>query len=166
MTNRIDSLVIAAGAACVAAVVLQGAAAQAQAPGQGGRAGAAGPAPVTRLTSPVTGNAARGRQLYYEYACYSCHGYNGETGARAFVPNWPANLATEQSFIAYLRGRAGDAPVQPSTGMPNYPAESLSDAQAKDIYAHIRTFKSSAPPLEKIPVMQQILSAAREPYTP
>lgn len=121
---------------------------------------------VIAPTSPVTGNSTAGKKLYYDYACYSCHGYNGETGARAFVPNWPANLATERSFIAYLRGRANVAPVQPSTGMPHYPAESLSDAQARDIYAHIRSFKSNPPPVEKIPTMNQILAAAKRPYKP
>ena len=122
--------------------------------------------PVTTLTSPVTGNAVTGKKLYYDHACYSCHGFNGETGARAFVPNWPANLATERSFIAFLRGRANVAPVQPSTSMPNYPVESMSDAQAKDLYAYIRGFKSSPPPVEKIPVMSQILAAAKKPYKP
>ena len=119
---------------------------------------------ATTLTSPVTGNAVTGKKLYYDHACYSCHGFNGETGARAFVPNWPANLATERSFIAFLRGRANVAPVQPSTSMPNYPVESVSDAQAKDIYAYIRSFKSAPPPVEKIPVMSQILAAAKRPY--
>ena len=122
--------------------------------------------PVTTLTSPVTGNAANGKKLYYDHSCYSCHGFNGETGARAFVPNWPANLATERSFMAYLRGRANVAPVQPSTAMPNYPVESLSDAQARDIYAYIRSFKSAPPPIDKIPVMSQILAAAKKPYKP
>jgi mono/diheme cytochrome c family protein len=122
--------------------------------------------PVTALTSPVTGNAVTGKKLYYDHACYSCHGFNGETGARPFVPNWPANLATERSFIAFLRGRANMAPVQPSTAMPNYPVESMSDAQAKDVYAFIRSFKSAPPPIEKIPVMSQILSAAKKPYKP
>jgi len=121
---------------------------------------------VTTLTSPVTGNAVTGKKLYYDHACYSCHGFNGETGARAFVPNWPANLATERSFTAFLRGRANLAPVQPSTSMPNYPVESMSDAQAKDIYAYIRSFKSTPPPIEKIPVMTQILAAAKKPYKP
>jgi mono/diheme cytochrome c family protein len=121
---------------------------------------------TTTLTSPVTGNAVTGKKLYYDHACYSCHGFNGETGARAFVPNWPANLATERSFIAFLRGRANLAPVQPSTSMPNYPVESLSDAHAKDIYAYIRSFKSAPPPVEKIPVMSQILAAAKKPYKP
>ena len=119
---------------------------------------------MTTLTSPVTGNAVTGKKLYYDYACYSCHGFNGETGARPFVPNWPANLATERSFTALLRGRANVAPVQPSTAMPNYPVESLSDAQARDIYAFIRSFKSAPPPIEKIPVMSQILAAAKKPY--
>jgi mono/diheme cytochrome c family protein len=135
----------------------------AQAPAQGTPAPAA-TKPVGALTSPVTGNAVTGKKLYYDHACYSCHGFNGETGARPFVPNWPANLATERSFIAYLRGRANVSPVQPSTAMPNYPAESLSDGQARDIYAYIRSFKSSPPPIEKIPVMSQILNAAKKPY--
>jgi mono/diheme cytochrome c family protein len=120
--------------------------------------------PVTTLTSPVTGNAVTGKKLYYDHACYSCHGFNGETGARPFVPNWPANLATERSFITFLRGRANVAPVQPSTAMPNYPAESLNDAQARDLYAFIRSFKSAPPPIDKIPVMSQILAAAKKPY--
>ena len=136
--------------------------------GRGGRAGGAAAAPTSTKapTSPVTGNAVAGKKLYYDYACYSCHGFNGETGARAFVPNWPANLATESSFIAFLRGRANVAPAQPSTTMPNYAADTLSDAKAKDIYAYIRTFKSNAPPADKIPTMNQILADAEKPYKP
>jgi mono/diheme cytochrome c family protein len=151
--------------ACVAAaaVALQTVALAQGGAGRGRGAAPAGPT-VTTLTSPVTGNAVTGKKLYYDHACYSCHGYNGETGARAFVPNWPANLATERSFTAFLRGRANVAPVQPSTSMPNYPVESVSDAQAKDIYAYIRSFKSAQPPVEKIPVMSQILAAAKKPY--
>ena len=133
----------------------------AQGSAQGSAQGAAKP-----LTSPVTGNAVSGKKLYYDHACYSCHGFNGETGARPFVPNWPANLATERSFTAFLRGRANVAPVQPSTSMPNYPAESVSDMQARDIYAFIRTFKSTSPTIDKIPVMSQILTAAKKPYKP
>jgi mono/diheme cytochrome c family protein len=120
------------------------------------------PAAAKAPTSPVTGNATRGKQLYYDYSCYGCHGFNGETGARAFVPNWPANLATEASFLTFLRGRANQAPVQPSTGMPNYARETLSDVQAKDIYAYIRTFKATAPPADKIPTLNAILSAAEK----
>jgi mono/diheme cytochrome c family protein len=114
----------------------------------------------------VTGNAVKGKTLYEQYTCYACHGFNGETGARPFVPNWSGNLATEGSFLAFLRGRANLSPVQPSTSMPSFPATSLSDAQAKDIYAYIRTFKPHAPELAAIPTLNQILSAAERPYKP
>src|SRR5437879_12800771 len=91
-------------------------------------------------TSPVTGSAANGKALYYSYSCYACHGYNGETG-RAFVGNWSANLANDENFIRFLRGRANVSPLAPSTSMPNFAENTLSDKQAKDIYAYIRTFK-------------------------
>lgn len=111
-------------------------------------------------TSPVTGNAAAGKGFYFSYGCYACHGYNGETGARPFVGRW-GNLATEQGFITFLRGRANVAPITPSTSMPNFGENSLSDKQAKDIYAYIRTFKSSAPPLSDIPTLNAIVEAAK-----
>jgi mono/diheme cytochrome c family protein len=48
--------------------------------------------------------------------------------------------------------------------MPNYSAATLSDAQARDIYAYVRTFKSNAPPADQIPVLNDILKAAQRPY--
>jgi len=158
MTKKSSMLIFVAAVGLAVVQALGSAQGQAQGTAQGTTK------PVTTLTSPVTGNAVTGKKLYYDHACYSCHGFNGETGARPFVPNWPANLATERSFTAFLRGRANVAPVQPSTSMPNYPVESVSDAQAKDIYAYIRSFKSTPPPVEKIPVMSQILAAAQKPY--
>ena len=112
-------------------------------------------------TSPVTGSAVTGKALYYSFGCYACHGYNGETGARPFVGSW-GHLATEQAFITFLRGRANVAPLVPSTSMPNFGEGSLSDKQAKDIYAYIRTFKSSAPELKDIPTLNAIVEAAKQ----
>ena len=112
-------------------------------------------------TSPVSGNAASGKALYYSYGCYACHGYNGETGARPFVGRW-GNLATEQGFISFLRGRANVAPIIPITSMPNFGEAALPDKKAKDIYAYIRTFKSSAPPLKDIPTLNAIVEAAKQ----
>jgi mono/diheme cytochrome c family protein len=116
-------------------------------------------------TSPVTGNAASGKALYYSYSCYACHGYNGETG-RAFVGNWSRNLESEESFIRFLRARANMAPVQPSTSMPSFAESTMSDNRAKDIYAYIRTFRSSAPDLKDIPALNQIIKSAARPYKP
>jgi mono/diheme cytochrome c family protein len=122
--------------------------------------GGAVTAPAPAPTSPVTGSAATGKALYYSYGCYACHGYNGETGARPFVGRW-GNLATEQVFIKFLRGRANVAPLVPSTSMPNFDDTSLSDQKAKDIYTYIRTFKSSAPELKDIPTLNAIVDAAK-----
>jgi mono/diheme cytochrome c family protein len=116
--------------------------------------------------SPATGNPANGKKLYDANTCYACHGFNGETGARALVSSRSANLASESGFIAFLRARANVAPTQPSTSMPNYSAASLPDAQAKDIYAYIKTFKSHAPAVDQIPVFNQILTDAQKPYKP
>ncbi|PWU11074.1 MAG: hypothetical protein C5B51_03385 [Terriglobia bacterium] len=127
---------------------------------QGGRAGSLAKN-VAPPTSPVTGNAATGKGLYYSFGCYACHGYNGETGARPFVGRW-GNLSTEQAFITFLRGRANVAPLTPSTSMPNFGEASLPDKQAKDIYAYIRTFKSSAPDVKDIPAFNAILEGAKQ----
>jgi mono/diheme cytochrome c family protein len=129
----------------------------------GGRGAATGNA--NPPTSPVSGNATNGKALYYNYSCYGCHGFNGETG-RAFVGNWTNNLATEDNFIKFLRGRANVAPEAPSTNMPNFAENTLSDRQAKDIYAYIRTFKSNAPPLQNIPTLNEIVKSASRPYKP
>ena len=112
----------------------------------------------------MTGNAALGKPLYYTHGCYGCHGFNGETG-RAFVGRW-GNLATEAGFLAFLRARADQAPRGASTAMPNYPVNAVSDKDAKDIYAYIRTFKSNAPELKDIPTLNAIVTAASRPYKP
>lgn len=127
---------------------------------QGGGRGGEAPGNKPSPTSPVSGNAATGKSFYYSYGCYACHGYNGETGARAFVGRW-GNLATEQGFITFLRGRANVAPVVPSTSMPSFAEASLSDRQAKDIYAYIRTFKSSSPEVKDIPTLSAIVEASK-----
>jgi len=116
-------------------------------------------------TSPVTGNTTNGKALFFNYSCYACHGYDGETG-RAFVGNWSNNLATEENFIKFLRGRANVAPATPSTSMPNFAENTLSDKQAKDIYAYIRMFKSNAPPLQNIQTLNEIVKSASRPYKP
>ena len=114
----------------------------------------------------ASGNPVTGKKLYESYSCYACHGFNGETGARVLIPGRSPSLTQESTFIAFLRARANLAPTQPSTSMPNYSATTLSDAQARDIYAYIRGFKSSPAEVNDIPAFKQILSAAQKPYKP
>lgn len=108
----------------------------------------------------AAGNAIAGRQLYFDHACYSCHGYTGETGVRALVGS--GFLLNEAAFRTFLRLRADQNPTLPSTAMPNYPEESLSDAEVSDLFAYVRTFTSHAPPLEDIPTLNAIIEAAAD----
>src|SRR5262245_11547225 len=140
--------------------------------GQRGQPGAGGEARGTRgtvgttppPTSPVTGNAVEGKKLFFNYSCYSCHGYNGE-GQQPFVGKW-GNLQTEAGFIEFLRLRGDRASSSPATSMPNFPEKTLSDKQAKDIYAYIRTFTSHSPEAKDIPTLNAIVNAASKPYKP
>lgn len=108
-----------------------------------------------------TGDALTGKQLYFEYGCYGCHGYTGETGERVLVGS--GILSSEELFITFLRLRAEQNPLTPSTRMPNYSQQSLSDADARKLYAYIRTLRSNAPALQDIPVFKVILDAASRP---
>lgn len=105
-----------------------------------------------------SGNAIAGQALYFDHACYGCHGYTGETGVRALVGS--AYLQTEEIFRTYLRLRAEQNPLLPSTQMPNYSQESLSDEDVSDLYAYLRTFEGNLPDLEDIPVLNEIIEAA------
>ena len=73
-------------------------------------------------------------------------------------------LATQESFITFLRGRANFTPMTPSTAMPTFPASAISDAQARDIYAYIKTFKLDSPDVKDIPAYAVIKASAAAPY--
>jgi mono/diheme cytochrome c family protein len=92
-----------------------------------------------------TGDAKLGQTLFDQtYRCYACHGYAGETGSPRLVPM----SRTEDSFTAYVR--------KPSTpGMPPF-----SDVPAKDladVYAYLRSLRSTAPAAASIPLLSDIL---------
>jgi mono/diheme cytochrome c family protein len=112
----------------------------------------------------ASGNAARGKALYYAHGCYGCHGYNGQTGVRDLVGTNSPLVADADTFVRFLRLRSEYAPVLPSTRMPNFPEDALSDAEARDIYAYVRSFELDAPAVEDIPAFQRILKSAERPY--
>jgi mono/diheme cytochrome c family protein len=107
-----------------------------------------------------TGDAARGRQLFHDHGCYGCHGFNGNTGARDLVGTNSPLIADLATFTMFLRLRADQAPLLPSSRMPNYPAAALSDAQVRDIYAFVRTFKPDAPAVKDVPTLKAILDSS------
>jgi mono/diheme cytochrome c family protein len=93
----------------------------------------------------TTGNAVRGKQLFLDYSCYACHGYNAQTGngQRLLPPR-----LTEQVFKLYIRA--------PRTQqMPAYSTKLLSDSDAADIYAYILSLPRE-PELKDVPLLNQL----------
>jgi mono/diheme cytochrome c family protein len=108
----------------------------------------------------ISGDAEKGEQLFYSFGCYSCHGYNA-TMRVPLVGDASGIMSSEQLFLTFLRLRAEQNPVNPKNAMPNYSANTLSDEQALDIYAYIKSLRDDPPALGDNPVMQEILDAAR-----
>jgi len=123
-------------------------------------------APSDALAQDRAGSVANGRQIYYDQTCYGCHGFNGETDSPNLVGTNSPALSNAETFTRFLRLRADVAPLLPSTRMPNYPANEVSDTDARDLYAFIRSFRLSAPDVEDVPTLQQILESAERPYVP
>ena len=109
--------------------------------------------------SQASGDPDRGKQLYYDHSCYACHGYNG-IGRRSLANNVSGLMINEEIFIIYLRARADQNPQFPTQTMPNYDESSLPDAEARDIYAYIRTLIDQPPAVAEIPALQGILDDA------
>src|SRR6266487_3562804 len=95
--------------------------------------------------APATGDAQKGKELYLKYSCYACHGYDGHGGAGARLAPFRMNLP---GFSAYIKN-----PRQ----MPPYTAKVLSDDQAADLWAYIKSMPES-PPAGSIPLLSRIIS--------
>lgn len=102
----------------------------------------------------------RGASVYYEHGCYSCHGYNG-TGKTSLANNVSGIMASEDTFLLFLRQRADRNPILPDKSMPNYAVQALSDEQAVNVFAYIKTLTDDPPEIEEIPTFVKILEAAK-----
>jgi mono/diheme cytochrome c family protein len=93
----------------------------------------------------AAGDAQKGKELYLTYSCYACHGYDGHGGAGARLV--PMSLP-QPRFSAYIRN-----PRQ----MPPYTDKVLSDAQAADLFAYIKSLPES-PAAKNIPLLARIIN--------
>lgn len=91
------------------------------------------------------GNADSGKMLYSDKTCDMCHGMAGEGGTGPQIappPKW-------SDYISQLR--------EPLDKMPAFDKDAVSDAQAADIYAFLKSAAAKAatrPPL-RAPAVQQ-----------
>jgi mono/diheme cytochrome c family protein len=106
------------------------------------------------------GDVNNGAAVYYDHGCYSCHGYNG-TGRTPLANGVSGIMANEDVFISFLRQRADRNPILPDNSMPNFGVDALSDEQAKDVYAYIKTLKDDPPEVNEIPSFVKMLDAAK-----
>jgi mono/diheme cytochrome c family protein len=90
--------------------------------------GAAGLA--QQATPPAAAaNAENGKRLFNRDGCWECHGYAGQ-GGRDGARLAETALSAAQ-FTRYIR--------RPSGAMPAYIDKVLSDAEAADIWAYVKT---------------------------
>jgi mono/diheme cytochrome c family protein len=101
---------------------------------------------VANAQQAAAGNAQHGKELYLKYSCYACHGYDGHGGAGARLV--PLAL-TATRFTAYVRN---------PRRMPPYTDKVLSDADAADLFAYIKSLPAS-PSADQIPLLKQIMDA-------
>jgi mono/diheme cytochrome c family protein len=92
-------------------------------------------------------DAANGKRVYLADGCFVCHGRAGQGGAM----NYPAPAIAQvempvESFLAYLRNAPND--------MPAYTTAVLSDKDATDIYAFLRSLPGRKP-AKDFPLLNQ-----------
>jgi mono/diheme cytochrome c family protein len=97
-------------------------------------------------TAPV-GDPANGKRVYLAVGCFTCHGRSGQGGSY----NYPAPALAEtklplEAFKVFLRVGPND--------MPAYTESVLSDKDAADIHAFLRSLPGRRPPKD-FPLLNQ-----------
>ncbi|HTX73084.1 MAG TPA: c-type cytochrome [Rectinemataceae bacterium] len=108
--------------------------------GRGAAAAASAPAPAPAQSSAakpaVAGDVKAGQALFADN-CQACH----SNGQNVIVPELPIRgskrLATLTGFVAFIRSPS--MPDGSAGQMPPFPADTISDAQATDLYAYVTT---------------------------
>ena len=99
------------------------------------------------LAEEPAGDAANGKQVYLKLRCFTCHGRAGQGGAFNYpVPALAALELPVEAFQAFLR--------EPPNDMPAYSTAVLSDQEAADIHAFLRSLPGRRP-VKDIPLLNQ-----------
>jgi mono/diheme cytochrome c family protein len=95
----------------------------------------------------AVGDVANGKRLYLADGCYQCHGRAGQGGAMNYQTPALAQLELPvESFMAFLREAPND--------MPAYSVNVLSDKDAADIHAFLRSLPGRKP-AKDFPLLNQ-----------
>ncbi len=80
-------------------------------------------------------DATRGRALYMQHQCYSCHGTEGQGGERNAGPAIAPSVTPLPAFELQLR--------QPRASMPRYNAQAIDADRVRDLYAYVASIPAS-----------------------
>jgi mono/diheme cytochrome c family protein len=95
--------------------------------------------------SAASGDAAHGKQIFLQQACYTCHGTTGAGGGPAGPPLAHQGLSPE-AIMQQLR--------HPQARMPAYTDKALPDKDAGDVVAYIQSLPQAAA-AKDIPLLNQ-----------
>ena len=87
------------------------------------------------------GDAIRGKALFMQNMCYTCHGTAGQGGDRGSGPRIAPSVFPWEGFARQVR--------HPREQMPRYSGKFVSDADLADIYAYLAA--QPAPKGEALP---------------
>lgn len=90
----------------------------------------------------------RGKGLFMQHQCYSCHGTEGQGGERNAGPKIFPNPTPFVAFELQLR--------TPRNLMPRYAVQSINDVQLKDLYAYVENMRIS-PAVAQIPLINNAM---------
>ena len=88
------------------------------------------------------GNAEKGRRLFNDYGCWSCHGKEAQGGRAG--PRIGPNPPVFAGFVAYVR--------KPANQMPPFTDKVVSDQDLADIHAFLRNLPQPKP-VREIPLL-------------
>jgi mono/diheme cytochrome c family protein len=99
---------------------------------------------IPLLSAQESGSSAdAGRQLYTDFQCWQCHGYEAQGGA---APRIGPTVYPFEAFAAFVRH---------SNIMPAYSPNVLTDADLRQIYEFVRT-RPTPRPLDEIPALRDL----------
>ena len=93
------------------------------------------------------GDVANGKRVYLATGCYMCHGRVGQGGAYNYPAPALASLELPvEAFQAFLR--------EPPNDMPAFSTAVLSDQEAADVWAFLRSLPGRKP-VKDFPLLNQ-----------
>jgi mono/diheme cytochrome c family protein len=98
---------------------------------------------AVRADDAPSGDPVNGKRVYLADGCFECHGRAGQGGQFNYqTPALAQTALPVESFIAFLREAPND--------MPSFSAQVLSDKDAADIHAFLRSLPGPRP-VKEIP---------------